>query len=128
LAEGVIDTIGSDHAPHLLSEKDGIYTKAPSGLPTIQQSLPVLLTIAHDNEIPLSRIASVFSEKAAGLYGLNRGKIAKGYEADLVIFDNEASFTVRNEDLKSKCGWTPYEGETLRGVIKTVYINGNKII
>jgi dihydroorotase len=128
LAEGVIDTIGSDHAPHLLSEKYGIYTKAPSGLPTIQQSLPVLLTIAHDNEIPLSRIASVFSEKAAGLYGLNRGKIAKGYEADLVIFDNEASFTVRNEDLKSKCGWTPYEGETLRGVIKTVYINGNKII
>jgi dihydroorotase len=128
LAEGVIDTIGSDHAPHLLSEKDGIYTKAPSGLPTIQQSLPVLLTIAHDNEIPLSRIASVFSEKAAGLYGLNRGKIAKGYEADLVIFDNEASFTVRNQDQKSKCGWTPYEGETLRGVIKTVYINGNKII
>lgn len=128
LAEGVIDTIGSDHAPHLLSEKDGVYTKAPSGLPTIQQSLPVLLTIAHDHEIPLSRIASVFSEKSAELYGLNRGKIAKGYEADLVIFDNEASFTVRNEDQKSKCGWTPYDGETLRGVIKAVYINGNKTI
>ncbi len=128
LAEGVIDTIGSDHAPHLLSEKDGIYTKAPSGLPTIQQSLPVLLTIAHNNEIPLTRIASVFSEKAAELYGLKRGKIAEGYDADLVIFDKEASFTVRNEDQKSRCGWTPYEGETLRGVIKTVYINGNKII
>ena len=128
LAEGVIDTIGSDHAPHLLSEKDGIYTKAPSGLPTIQQSLPVLLTIAHNNEIPITRIASVFSEKAAELYGLKRGKIAEGYDADLVIFDKEASFTVRNEDQKSRCGWTPYEGETLRGVIKTVYINGNKII
>ncbi len=128
LAEGVIDTIGSDHAPHLLSEKEGTYTKAPSGLPTIQQSLPVLLTIAHDNEIPLTRIASVFSEKAAELYGLNRGKIAKGYEADLVIFDNEATFVVKNEDQKSKCGWTPYEGETLRGEIKAVYIDGNKII
>ena len=67
LASGAIDTIGSDHAPHLLSEKEGTYTKAPSGLPTIQQSLPVLLTIAHDNEIPLTRIASVFSEKAAEL-------------------------------------------------------------
>ena len=128
LADGVIDTIGSDHAPHLLSEKEGTYTKVPSGLPTIQQSLPVLLTIAYDNEIPLSRITSAFSEKAAELYGLNRGKIAKGYEADIVLFDNEASFVVRNEDQKSKCGWTPYEGETLRGVIKAVYIDGNKII
>ncbi len=128
LAEGVIDTIGSDHAPHLLSEKDGPYRQAPSGLPTIQQSLPVLLTIAHDNEIPLTRITSVFSEKAAGLYHLNRGKIKKGYEADLVVFDYEKTFEVKNEDQKSKCGWTPYAGETLRGEIKAVYINGNKII
>lgn len=128
LADGVIDTIGSDHAPHLLSEKEGKYRQAPSGLPTIQQSLPVLLTIAHDYEIPLTRITSAFSEKAADLYGLNRGKIAEGYDADLVLFDNEATFTVRNEDQKSKCGWTPYQGETLRGMIKAVYINGNKII
>ena len=128
LADGVIDTIGSDHAPHLLSEKEGTYRQAPSGLPTIQQSLPVLLTIAHDNEIPLSRISSVFSEKAAELYGLNRGKIEKGYEADLVIFDYKKTFEVKNEDQKSKCGWTPYAGETLRGEIKAVYIDGNKII
>ncbi len=126
LANGTIDTIGSDHAPHLLSEKDAQYTKAPSGLPTIQQSLPVLLTIAHECEIPLTRIASVFSEKASELYSLNRGKILKGYEADLVIFDNEKTFVVKAEDQKSKCGWTPYEGETLRGEIKAVYLNGIK--
>ena len=128
LANGTIDTIGSDHAPHLLSEKDAQYTKAPSGLPTIQQSLPVLLTIAHECEIPLTRIASVFSEKASELYSLNRGKILKGYEADLVIFDNEKTFVVKAEDQKSKCGWTPYEGETLRGEIKAVYLNGIKTI
>ena len=128
LAEGVIDTIGSDHAPHLLSEKDGTYRQAPSGLPTIQQSLPVLLTIAHDHEIPLSRITSVFSENASKIYGLNRGKIEKGYDADLVVFDYEKTFVVKDEDQKSKCGWTPYAGETLRGEIKSVYINGNKII
>jgi dihydroorotase len=128
LATGTIDTIGSDHAPHLLSEKDGVYTKAPSGLPTIQQSLPVLLTIAYECEIPLTRIASVFSEKAADIYNLNRGKIAKGYEADLVVFDYEKTFIVKAEDQKSKCGWTPYEGETLRGKIMSVYINGNKTI
>lgn len=128
LAEGIIDTIGSDHAPHLLSEKEGKYCQAPSGLPTIQQSLPVLLTIAHDNEIPLSRITSVFSEKAADIYGLKRGKIVKGYEADLVVFDYGKTFEVKNEEQKSKCGWTPYAGQTLRGEIKAVYIDGNKVI
>ena len=124
LANGLIDTIGSDHAPHLLSEKDGSYVKAPSGLPSIQQSLPVLLTIAHQEGIPLTRIASVFSEKAADLYRLKRGKIKRGYEADLVIFDNTKEFIVRNEDQLSKCGWTPYEGVTLRGVIEKVLIDG----
>ncbi len=124
LAEGMIDTIGSDHAPHLLSEKDGGYLKAPSGLPSIQQSLPVLLTIAAEEEIPLTRIASVFSEKAAEIYGLKRGKIAEGYDADLVVFDYGKEFVVRNEDQLGKCGWTPYDGETLRGVIEMVMIDG----
>ena len=128
LAEGNIDTIGSDHAPHLPNEKEACYTKAPSGLPTIQQSLPVLLTIAHDEEIPLTRIASVFSEKASEIYGLKTGKIAVGYAADLVVFNNEKTFTVNNADQKSKCGWTPYDGETLRGVIEMVYIDGKQVI
>ena len=128
LADGLIDTIGSDHAPHLISEKEGGYTKAPSGLPSIQQSLPVLLTVAYQEGIPLSRIASVFSEKASEIYGLNRGKIRAGYEADLVIFDYSKEFTVRAEDQKSKCGWSPYEGENLRGVIENVLVAGKKII
>ena len=128
LAEGLIDTIGSDHAPHLLSEKEGTYCKAPSGLPSIQQSLPVLLTIAKQEDIPLTRIAAVFSENAADLYGLNCGKIRKGYDADLVVFDYSSEFTVEQKDQKSKCGWTPYEGVTLRGVIDSVYVNGQKII
>ena len=127
LANGDIDTIGSDHAPHLPSEKDAPYCKAPSGLPSIQQSLPVLLTIAHDNEIPLTRIASVFSEKASKIYKLNRGKIAKGYSADLVVFDYGQTFEVKTADQLSKCGWTPYEGETLRGVINNVYIDGKEV-
>lgn len=124
LAEGLIDTIGSDHAPHLLSEKEGTYQKAPSGLPSIQQTLPVLLTIAHEEGIPLTRIASVFSEKAADIYGLKRGKIKRGYEADLIIFDYSKEFTVKNEDQLSKCGWTPYDGTTLKGVIEHVLIDG----
>ena len=128
LADGLIDTIGSDHAPHLVSEKEGSYTKAPSGLPSIQQSLSVLLTVAYQEGIPLTRIASAFSEKAADIYGLNRGKILPGYEADLVIFDYSKEFTVKGEDQKSRCGWSPYEGETLRGVIENVIIDGKIII
>ena len=128
LADGLIDTIGSDHAPHLLSEKENKYRKAPSGLPTIQQSLPVLLTIARQEEIPLTRIASVFSEKASELYGLKTGKIAKGYAADLVVFDLNKEFTVRAEDQKGRCGWTPYEGETLNGVIEMVLVDGERVI
>ena len=128
LAEGLIDTIGSDHAPHLLSEKEGTYCKAPSGLPSIQQSLPVLLTIAKEEDIPLTRIAAVFSENAAELYGLNCGRIRKGYDADLVVFDYSSEFTVEQKDQKSKCGWTPYDGMTLRGVIDSVYVNGQKTI
>ncbi len=127
LADGSIDTIGSDHAPHLLSEKEGGYLKAPSGLPSIQQSLPVLLTIAHEEEIPLTRIASVFSEKASEIYGLDRGRIKVGYDADLVIFDYSMEFVVRNEEQLGKCGWTPYDGETLRGVIETVLIDGKVV-
>lgn len=127
LAAGLIDTIGSDHAPHLESEKSAPYCKAPSGLPTIQQSLPVLLTIAHQEDIPLTRIAAVFSENASELYGLNRGRIQKGYEADLVVFDYNSEFTVRDEDQKGRCGWTPYAGETLRGVIEMVFVNGKLI-
>lgn len=128
LAEGNIDTIGSDHAPHLPSEKDGKYRVAPSGLPSIQQTLPVLLTIAHDEEIPLTRIASVFSEKASEIYGLRTGRIETGYAADLVVFDYNQTFTVKAEDQKTKCGWTPYDGEVLRGVIEKVYIDGAQII
>ena len=128
LANGMIDTIGSDHAPHLLSEKDAKYAKAPSGLPTIQQSLPVLLTIAEQEDIPLTRIAAVFSENAADIYGLKRGKIKYGYAADLVVFDKEKEFVVCNEDQYSKCGWTPYDGETLKGQIEMVFVNGKLVV
>ena len=127
LRDGLIDIIGSDHAPHLLSEKNAQYIKAPSGLPSIQQTLLVLLTIAAQENIPLEKIASVFSEKAAEIYGLQRGKIQTGWYADLVVVDLEKEFTVRAEDQFSKCGWTPYEGERLKGTIEEVIINGKHI-
>lgn len=128
LANGMIDTIGSDHAPHLPEEKDRKYLEAPSGLPSVQQSLPVLITIADEENIPLTRIAAVFSENAADIYGLKRGKIRKGYYADIVVFDRNAEFIVKDKDQYSKCGWTPYDGTTLKGVIEMVLVNGKNIM
>ena len=71
---------------------------------------------------------SVFSEKASETYRLNTGKIAVGYAADLVIFDKEKSFTVKNEDQLTTCGWSPYEGETLYGVIENVLVDGVAVV
>ena len=123
LRTGVIDTIGSDHAPHLPSEKDKPYLECPSGLPTIGQSLSVVLTVAKNNGIPLSRIAEAFSEIPARIFGIpDRGRLEEGCKADLVAFDPEERFKV--EDVPGKCGWSPYEGESLCGKVKMVWING----
>lgn len=123
LADGTIDTIGSDHAPHLLSEKDRPYLECPSGIPSIQYSLPVAVTVALELGIPLTRIADAYSEKAAGIFGIeDRGTLKAGSFADLVVIDPEALFTVNGT--ASKCGWTPYEGERLRGKVEMVWLNG----
>jgi len=123
LADGTIDTIGSDHAPHLISEKDGKYLKCPSGVPSIQQSMSVVLTIAHDCGIPLQRITNAFSENVARLFGIvDRGSLKVGNYADIVVVDPEEEFIVGKPAYK--CGWSPYEGEELQGAVKMVFVNG----
>ena len=123
LRDGTIDTIGSDHAPHLIEEKLKPYLECPSGLPTIQQSLAAVLTIASDNDIPLTRIASAFSERAAEIFGIEkRGFLKPGYKADIIAIDPGKEFIVGRPAYK--CGWSPYEGMTMRGSIDMVWVNG----
>ena len=126
LADGDIDTLGSDHAPHLAEEKERPYLECPSGVPSIQQSLPVLLTLARQEGIPLSRIARVFSEVPAEVFGIaERGRIEVGCKADLVIVDPDAPARTDNA---GKCGWSPYEGEDLRGAIEMVFLDGKAVV
>lgn len=125
----LIDTIGSDHAPHLPEEKDRKYPEAPSGMPSVQQTLQVLLTVAMEENIPLSVIASAFSEKAAEIFGIKeRGKLKAGNYADIAIVDPEARITVDRNTSLYKCGWSPYEGAELRGRITDVFVNGVHVI
>lgn len=127
LKDGTIDTIGSDHAPHLKEEKDRPYLDCPSGLPTIQQSLPAVLTIASKVGIPLSRIASAFSEKAAEIFGIQeRGFLRPGYKADIVAINPTQELIV--ERPAYKCGWSPYEGCHFNGAIEKVWINGSLVV
>ena len=129
LKNGTIDTIGSDHAPHAEEEKQKCYRQAPSGMPSIQQSLPVLLTVASEEDIPLERIASAFSEKPAEVFRIqDRGKLKEGFFADIVVIDMEKEQTVTKDSLLYKCGWSPYEGYTLKGSVETVFVNGRKTV
>lgn len=129
ILNGTIDTIGTDHAPHLLSEKSGNYCSAPSGIPSIQHSLPALLTIAERAGIPLEKVTALFSCNASKIFGIKgKGRIAKGMDADIAVFDMDEEFTVSHEDIAGKCGWSPYEGETMKGRVLDVYIGGARII
>ena len=127
LRDGIIDTIGSDHAPHLLEEKQRPYTTCPSGLPSIRQSLQAVLKVASEAEIPLERVVSAMSERPAEIIGIkDRGFIKKGFFADLVVLDPEADVTV--EEPGYKCGWSPYTGQTLKGKIGLVFLNGKPVV
>ena len=123
--DGLIDTAGSDHAPHTEEEKSGPYMKVPSGMPSIQHTLPVLVTLFGNTQEGLKRIASAFSEKAADIFGIeDRGRLEAGYHADIVVVDIDAGFIVGKKNIAYKCGWSPYEGEKLTGRIEHVFVNG----
>jgi len=136
VASGVIDTIGSDHAPHLPQEKERAYLSCPSGMPSVEQSFGVMLTVAREEGIPLTRVASLMSENIASILGIeSRGAIVEGAYADLVVVDPEISYKVGdarpacgNARIDYKCGWSPYDGTFLKGGVKAVYINGEKAI
>lgn len=125
--DGTIDSLGSDHAPHLAEEKQRPYPYSPSGIPSIQEAIPVLLTLSRKYDIPLTRIAALLSERIASILGIEgRGRLEEGAAADLVAVDPAARQLVGKPAYK--CGWSPYEGETLQGRIAEVWLGGKHVV
>ena len=116
LQQGIVDTIGSDHAPHTLEEKAGTYPATPSGMPGVQTLVPVMLDHVNAGRLSLARFVDLTSAGPQRLFGIaGKGRIAVGYDADLTVVDLKAERVIENSWIGSKCGWTPFAGRTVKG-------------
>lgn len=125
LNNGTIDVVATDHAPHTLEEKSGIYTKAASGGPMVQHSLTVMLQLMEKGETTLEKIVDGMCHAPAELFGVaQRGFLRKGYKADICIFGKE-NWEVNKSNILYKCGWSPLEGENFSYKVQTTLVNGH---
>lgn len=127
----LIDTIGTDHAPHLLSEKQGGCFKAASGIPIIQFSLLALMELVKKGVFTIEQLVQKMCHAPAELYEIsNRGYIRKGYQADLVLLDPNYYITwggIQQSDILSKCGWSPFEGHRFDARVERTFVNGHQV-
>lgn len=124
LAEDVLDVLATDHAPHTWEEKHNPYVRAPSGLPLVQFALNAALECVHEGSFSTAHLVQKFAHAPAQLFDVKeRGFLREGYFADLVLVE-DTPFTVRREDVLSKCGWSPFEGTTFRSRIASTWVNG----
>jgi dihydroorotase len=129
VADGVVDVLGSDHAPHTREEKADAYPKSPSGMPGVQTLVPVMLDHVNAGRLTLSRFVDLTSHGPQRIFGMARkGRIAVGYDADLTIVDLAARRTITNEWIASRCGWTPYDGRTVTGWPIGTVVRGRRVM
>ncbi len=116
LNEGTIQVVATDHAPHTWEEKQQPYPRSPSGLPAVENSLALMLNAVHEGKTSLARVVDAMSLASARIWGLaNKGQLAEGYDADVVLVDLTRQRTIRNAEQQTKCGWSPWDGVTLTG-------------
>jgi dihydroorotase len=129
LADGVVDIIGSDHAPHTRAEKDRPYPASPSGMPGVQTLVPVMLDHVAAGELSLERFVDLTSAGPQRLFNLaGKGRIAVGYDADLTLVDLGAKRRIEDSWIASKCGWTPFAGMTVTGWPCATIIRGSIVM
>ena len=127
--EGLIDTIGTDHAPHLLGEKmTEDYFTSKSGFPSIQHSLELMLELVHQGQLDLPLVVQLMCHNPAILYRVDRrGFLREGYHADLVLLDLNAVNKISGSHEYSKCGWTPYDGLEVHSQVTHTFVNGELV-
>ena len=125
VAEGKIDIIGTDHAPHLPEDKTGGALKAASGMPSIQFSLLAMLRLVDKGVLTIETLVERMCHAPARIFDINkRGYIEKGYYADFVLLAPDKPHTITTGDIISKCGWSPFEGDTFNWSVEQTWVNG----
>jgi dihydroorotase len=129
IAQGVIDTVGSDHSPHTREEKAHPYPKTHSGMPGTQTLVPLLLDHVQAGRLSLTRFVDLTSAGPARVFGIaNKGRIAAGYDADLTVVDLKRRETITDQWIASRAGWTPYNGMTVTGWPVGTIVRGHKVM
>ncbi|WP_414901171.1 dihydroorotase [Sphingomonas flavalba] len=129
LNQGVPDVLGSDHAPHTREEKAKPYPQSPSGMPGVQTLLPLLLDHVAAGRLSFQRLIELTSAGPQRVFGLvGKGRIAAGYDADFTVVDRKARWTVEEDWLASRCGWSPFTGMTLTGRPVGTIVRGNRVM
>ena len=129
LTDGRITVVGTDHAPHLLSDKMGGAGKAASGMPMVQFSLPAMLELCEKGVLRIERVVELMCHAPARLFAVSkRGFIKPGYKADLAIVKRGEAWTVNQDCIQSKCQWSPMEGEQFRWRVVTTICNGHLLL
>lgn len=127
--DGIVDVIGSDHAPHTREEKANPYPTSPSGMPGVQTLVPVLLNHIHEGRLTLERFVDLTSAGAARIFGIvGKGRLAVGFDADITLVDLKAQRTITNQWIASKCGWTPFDGMKVTGWPIGTIIGGHVVM
>lgn len=120
-----IEIIASDHAPHLREEKERDYWEAPSGVPGIETMLPLMLNAVNEDMLELVDVVDLLCHGPARVFGIqNKGAIKEGFDADLTVVDMDLEKRVSNDDLYTKCGWSPFAGRVLKGWPVMTFIRG----
>ncbi|MEL6674085.1 MAG: dihydroorotase [Bacteroidota bacterium] len=128
LMEDRLDIVATDHAPHTLDEKARPYTSAPSGGPLVQHALVAMLEMVHQGVFPLERVVEKMAHAPAQCFHLdNRGYIREGYQADLVLVDMHHPWEVNRDNVRYKCGWSPFEGQSFQSQVLKTWVNGDLV-
>jgi len=129
IAQGVIDSVGSDHSPHTREEKSQAYPKSPSGMPGVQTLVPLMLDHVHAGRLTLARFVDLTSAGPARIFGIaGKGRIAVGYDADLTVVDLKRRETISNGWIAARAGWTPYDGMSVTGWPVGTFVRGHKVM